>query len=192
MPRHPRDSDDPLQNQTFWTRRGGQDFSAEVDYDRPCPVCGYNLRGLPMRSRCPECGAIGGWNLYDDAVAWDESHTLGALLRPAASGDFSTASAGAARLVPAALGSGGGTALSAHCARHRDAFSPADRPFIVTLRATSIAAGWLSPPFDAAAIIVWLNAVDHRAAGAVEGMVRQHRDRHGASMRSCITHRPVW
>ncbi len=28
-----------------------------VTEDRPCPSCGYNLRGLHIGSRCPECGA---------------------------------------------------------------------------------------------------------------------------------------
>jgi len=27
-----------------------------IDEDRPCPHCGYNLRGLPEGQRCPECG----------------------------------------------------------------------------------------------------------------------------------------
>src|SRR5690242_11955255 len=67
-----QDPDDPLAGHLFWSRRGGRDLSAEVDYDRPCPVCGYNRRGMPLRSRCPECGSIGGWNLYDEPVAWDD------------------------------------------------------------------------------------------------------------------------
>lgn len=27
-----------------------------LDVDSPCPGCGYNLRGLPQRYQCPECG----------------------------------------------------------------------------------------------------------------------------------------
>lgn len=30
---------------------------APTDYDLPCVECGYNLRGLTSRGRCPECGA---------------------------------------------------------------------------------------------------------------------------------------
>ncbi len=28
-----------------------------VEFDLTCGVCGYNLRGVPVRNRCPECGA---------------------------------------------------------------------------------------------------------------------------------------
>jgi hypothetical protein len=34
---------------------------APTDQDVLCPLCGYNLRGLP-KARCPECGAdFGEW-----------------------------------------------------------------------------------------------------------------------------------
>src|SRR5262245_48186418 len=61
--RYDRDKEErAFWGQLFWPRPGGRDISAEVDYDRPCPDCGYNLRGMPIRARCPECGSIGGWN----------------------------------------------------------------------------------------------------------------------------------
>lgn len=31
--------------------------SGDYHEDAPCPVCGYNLKGLPIGSTCPECGA---------------------------------------------------------------------------------------------------------------------------------------
>ncbi len=29
---------------------------AAFDQDSPCPSCGYNLRGVPLGNKCPECG----------------------------------------------------------------------------------------------------------------------------------------
>ena len=29
-----------------------------IDVDLPCAACGYNLRGLAVAGRCPECGAL--------------------------------------------------------------------------------------------------------------------------------------
>ncbi len=50
-----------------------------LDRDLPCLTCGYNLRGLPMGSRCPECGlAI--------AVTLDVHQLPGGILR--ATDDF--------------------------------------------------------------------------------------------------------
>ena len=37
----------------FLSGSGGGDY----DEERPCPVCAYNLRGLPIGTTCPECGA---------------------------------------------------------------------------------------------------------------------------------------
>jgi hypothetical protein len=79
--RDPNERDkDPFRGQLFWSRRGGRDLSAEVDYDRFCPACGYNLRGMPMKSRCPECGALGGWKLDDEPLSWDDEQTFAAFL----------------------------------------------------------------------------------------------------------------
>jgi hypothetical protein len=49
---------------------------APLDRDLPCLTCGYNLRGLPPGSRCPECGlAI--------AVTLDVDQLPGGILRAA-------------------------------------------------------------------------------------------------------------
>ncbi len=37
----------------FLSGSGGGDYHGET----PCPVCGYDLRGLPIGTTCPECGA---------------------------------------------------------------------------------------------------------------------------------------
>jgi hypothetical protein len=152
------DNDDPLRGHLFWSRRGGRDLSAEVDYDRPCPVCGYNLRGSKLRSRCPECGAMGGWNLEDEAVAWDEAQNIKAFVS---------------------------TCFTAICRPHllaRHVWYPArmDLPaarrfrrlvltvasvclilvaLAITARTAGSTAACVSLPFQAIAIIVWLNAV---------------------------------
>src|SRR5690606_16268158 len=33
-----------------------QRVALRIEQDVPCPDCGYNLRGLRMDGRCPECG----------------------------------------------------------------------------------------------------------------------------------------
>src|SRR4051794_14547014 len=158
MPRRSRDSDDPLQSQTFWSRRGGRDLSAEVDYDRPCPVCRYNLRGLPMRSRCPECGSVGGWNLYDEPVAWDGTRNVGAFISSCATAIFHPQKLARHVWCPQRMD------LNAARRFRRIALTIASISllvvaFIITVRTMGIPTALLSLPFDAVAIIVWLNAV---------------------------------
>jgi hypothetical protein len=154
----PDDRNDPLQRQTFWTRRGGPDLSAEVDYDRPCPVCGYFLKGLPVRSRCPECGALGGWNLYEDPVAWDDRRSIGAFFSTCATAIFNSHRLARHVWCPQRMD------LNAARTFRRIALAIGTISlllvaFVVTMRATSIAVALASAPFDAAAIVVWLNAV---------------------------------
>lgn len=43
----------------------------EIKFDRLCPACGYNLRGLPSKKhRCPECGASIQEGIADDVLAY--------------------------------------------------------------------------------------------------------------------------
>jgi len=34
----------------------GHESDAFIQVDWPCPLCAYNLKGLPQTHRCPECG----------------------------------------------------------------------------------------------------------------------------------------
>lgn len=50
-------------------RKGVDQF---VEGDRPCRRCGYNLRGLPVQGKCPECGTkirVGRSGAIDTLVA---------------------------------------------------------------------------------------------------------------------------
>src|SRR5437763_15311738 len=35
---------------------------------------------MPIKSRCPECGSVGGWNLYEEPGAWDDGPGIGAFV----------------------------------------------------------------------------------------------------------------
>lgn len=158
MRRDPQEPDDPLAGHLFWSRRGGRDLSAEVDYDRPCAVCGYNLRGMPLRSRCPECGSLGGWNLYDEPVAWDDERTFWAFVSTCITAIFRPHRLARHVWVPARMD------LPAARRFRRIALTLASVSlvvvaFLITLRTCGIPAALLSIPFQSAAIIVWLNAV---------------------------------
>lgn len=53
-----------------------------IDRDLPCLRCGYNLRGLTLRHRCPECGAdirrsVSGENLLGCSEPWLRSMAWG-------------------------------------------------------------------------------------------------------------------
>jgi hypothetical protein len=158
MPRLPRDPDDPFHGQTFWSRRGGRDLSAEVDYDRPCPVCHYNLRGLPLRSRCPECGSVGGWNLYDEPVAWDDTRTFGAFMRTFATAIFHPQHLARHVWCPQRLNLDAARRFRRICIAVAS-ISLLVTAFVITVRAIGIRVALCSLPIDLIAIVVWLNAV---------------------------------
>lgn len=49
---------------------------------RPCPVCGYDLRGLTLPGRCPECGALATDTRHIPIEPWYRSWHGWFLLRP--------------------------------------------------------------------------------------------------------------
>jgi len=48
-----------------------QDHVCVIDWEVQCPKCSYCLRGLPLRSRCPECGFAYGASVPSEARAVD-------------------------------------------------------------------------------------------------------------------------
>jgi hypothetical protein len=63
---------------TYWPRAGPVGaYVPDLGDDRPCENCGYNLRGLPFNSTCPECGATSGIVPVVEAIPWNERQTLG-------------------------------------------------------------------------------------------------------------------
>ncbi|HYE63861.1 MAG TPA: hypothetical protein VD997_17860 [Phycisphaerales bacterium] len=61
----------------------------EVAEDRACPTCGYNLRGLKLGDKCPECGSritsgitdpLAGWVITDAGFGYLQALGFGALL----------------------------------------------------------------------------------------------------------------
>jgi hypothetical protein len=54
---------------------------AVVPMDVPCRKCGYNLRGLPVDGRCPECGIAVGLSTYGDLLCYSDPAWLAKLRR---------------------------------------------------------------------------------------------------------------
>jgi hypothetical protein len=158
MPRDRRKDEQAFWGQLFWPRPGGRDISAEVDYDRPCPNCGYNLRGMPMRARCPECGSIGGWNLYDEPVAWDDEPGFSAFLSTFAKAIFSPHAMARQVWRPGRF-----DLLAARRFRRIViAFATvflATTIFMITMRAAGVVPALVTLPVALITIIIWLNAV---------------------------------
>jgi hypothetical protein len=76
-----RDDHDILERRQFWPRPDRPEALGEIEFDQPCGNCGYNLRGLPPGSRCPECGSKFGLNLSADPIPWDDDEIRSSLLR---------------------------------------------------------------------------------------------------------------
>src|SRR6266496_2646347 len=68
---------------TFWPRAGpALSFVPDLGDDRPCENCGYNLRGLPFHSACPECGSTWGILQADaEPIAWNDGTGVRSFLR---------------------------------------------------------------------------------------------------------------
>jgi hypothetical protein len=60
------------ERQNFWPRAGPAGIVPDLGDDRPCSGCGYNLRGLPFDTACPECGAEWGIDPSAEPVAWND------------------------------------------------------------------------------------------------------------------------
>lgn len=60
------------------------DSAGLVIADLPCRKCSYNVRGLPVASRCPECGAPVGVSVNGDLLRYSEPQWLQNLSKGAA------------------------------------------------------------------------------------------------------------
>lgn len=59
-----------------------QPMSSEpLTSDAPCRKCGYNLRGLNLDGRCPECGTPVGLSLYGDLLRYSDPNWVRTLYR---------------------------------------------------------------------------------------------------------------
>lgn len=55
--------------------------AARVEHDISCRKCGYNLRGLSVEGRCPECGSAVGLSLQGDLLRYSEPAWVDGLRR---------------------------------------------------------------------------------------------------------------
>jgi hypothetical protein len=60
------------------------DASGVVTADVPCRKCSYNIRGLAVHGRCPECGTPVGVSIHGDLLRFSDPRWLQSLARGAA------------------------------------------------------------------------------------------------------------
>jgi hypothetical protein len=61
--------------------RDGLDPSGTVTIDLPCRKCAYNLRGLNINGRCPECGTAVGYSAQGDLIRFSDPEWVDNLRR---------------------------------------------------------------------------------------------------------------
>ena len=76
-----REDHDILERRQFWPRPDRPQALGEIEFEQPCGNCGYNLRGLPPGSRCPECGSRFGLNLSAEPIPWDDDEVRQPVMR---------------------------------------------------------------------------------------------------------------
>lgn len=64
-----------FEQRQFWPRPGRPEALGEIEFDRPCGNCGYNLRGLAPGTPCPECGSVTGLAIGDEPLPWEDRRT---------------------------------------------------------------------------------------------------------------------
>jgi hypothetical protein len=73
-----RQSDDIRDSRrTYWPRYGPAVPPPDINDDRLCRNCGYNLRGLAYNTVCPECGSVFGTIPGEEPLHFDERQTPG-------------------------------------------------------------------------------------------------------------------